>query len=95
MDVRVGIDPDSYRVFRKGIVEKLRPFAQKVDDIDFTGGAAARLTKALGGIMPDTDPDIDPITPARFCGGRVWGRGRPVHGQVLPWWRTQTPQTIR
>ncbi len=28
--------------------------------------AAARLTKALGGIMPDTDPDIDPITPAEY-----------------------------
>jgi hypothetical protein len=30
------------------------------------GAAAARLTKALGGIMPDTDPDIDPITPAEY-----------------------------
>lgn len=30
------------------------------------GAAAARLTKALGGIMPDTDPDIDPITPAEW-----------------------------
>ena len=28
--------------------------------------AAARLAKALGGIMPDTDPDIDPITPAEY-----------------------------
>lgn len=30
------------------------------------GAAAARLAKALGGIMPDTDPDIDPITPAEY-----------------------------
>ena len=30
------------------------------------GAAAARLTKAFGGIMPDTDPDIDPITPAEW-----------------------------
>ena len=28
--------------------------------------AAARLAKAFGGIMPDTDPDIDPITPAEY-----------------------------
>lgn len=28
--------------------------------------AANRLSKALGGIMPDTDPDIDPITPAEY-----------------------------
>ena len=40
MDVRVGIDPDSYRVFRKGIVEKLRPFAQKMSDVDGEKGAA-------------------------------------------------------
>ena len=40
MDVRVGIDPDSYRVFRKGIVEKLRPFAQKVSDLDGEKGSA-------------------------------------------------------
>lgn len=30
------------------------------------GAAAARLTKALGGIMPDTDPGVDPITPAEY-----------------------------
>lgn len=30
------------------------------------GAAANRLAKALGGIMPDTDPDIDPITPAEY-----------------------------
>ena len=30
------------------------------------GAAASRLAKALGGIMPDTDPDIDPITPAEY-----------------------------
>lgn len=30
------------------------------------GAAAGRLAKALGGIMPDTDPDIDPITPAEY-----------------------------
>lgn len=30
------------------------------------GAAASRLAKALGGIMPDTDPDVDPITPAEY-----------------------------
>lgn len=39
MDVRVGIDPDSYRVFCKGIVEKLRPFAQKVENLDGEKGS--------------------------------------------------------
>lgn len=39
MDIRVGIDPDSFRVFRKGIVEKLRPFAQKVEEIDGERGS--------------------------------------------------------
>lgn len=34
MDVRVGIDADSYRVFRNSIREKLRPFAQKVEKIE-------------------------------------------------------------
>lgn len=28
--------------------------------------AASRLTKAFGGIMPDTDPEVDPITPAEY-----------------------------
>lgn len=28
--------------------------------------AASRLTKALGGVMPDTDPEVDPITPAEY-----------------------------
>ena len=40
MDVNVGIDPDSYRVFSKSIVEKLRPFAQKVEELDGEKGAA-------------------------------------------------------
>lgn len=39
IDVSVGIDPDSYRVFRKGIVEKLRPFAQKVEEVDGDRGS--------------------------------------------------------
>ena len=30
------------------------------------GAAATRLTKALGGIMPDTDPEVEPITPAAY-----------------------------
>ena len=28
--------------------------------------AASRLTRALGGIMPDTDPEVEPITPAAY-----------------------------
>ena len=40
VDVNVGIDPDSYRVFSKSIVGKLRPFAQKVEELDGEKGAA-------------------------------------------------------
>jgi hypothetical protein len=42
MDVNVGIDPDAYRVFRKGVVEKLRPFAQKVESVDGESGSGTR-----------------------------------------------------
>ena len=39
LDVSVGIDSKSYSVFSKSIVEKLRPFAIKVEEVDGDHGA--------------------------------------------------------